>query len=203
MKNLTAARQDYLRRMELAANRMQTLINDLLTYSRTSITRRAFEKADLNEILNEVKDDFKEMNAEKQVVIQSENLCKVYIIPFQISQLLHNLVVNSLKYAMPGRPLRILVQSKIVLGAESGIDSLSAEKTYCHITISDNGIRFDPQFKDRIFEVFQRLHGKDEYSGTGIGLAIVKKIVDNHNGFIVPNGQLKKGATFIIYIPGA
>jgi len=75
------------------------------------------------------------------------------------------------------------------------------ENSYCHISVSDNGIGFDPQYKERIFEVFQRLHGKEEYKGTGIGLSIVQKIVENHNGIITATGDLDKGAVFDIYIP--
>jgi light-regulated signal transduction histidine kinase (bacteriophytochrome) len=81
------------------------------------------------------------------------------------------------------------------------VPGISPEKEYCHIIVKDNGIGFEPQYSERIFEVFQRLHGKEEYDGTGIGLAIVKKIVDNHNGVITATSELHKGATFDIYIP--
>lgn len=81
------------------------------------------------------------------------------------------------------------------------MDLLSPEKKYCHLSVSDNGIGFDPQYKDRIFEVFQRLHGREEYKGTGIGLAIVKKIVENHRGIIIAQGEENNGATFDIYFP--
>jgi signal transduction histidine kinase len=123
------------------------------------------------------------------------------IIPFQFRQLMHNLMTNSLKFANPAHPLRISIKCSINKGSELKEDKLIAEKRYCHISFADNGIGFDPQYKDKIFEVFQKLHSKEEYTGTGIGLAIVKKIVENHNGIITATGVLQKGATFDIYIP--
>jgi signal transduction histidine kinase len=95
----------------------------------------------------------------------------------------------------------VKIESEMVKGNTVDKVSLSPQKNYCHISIADNGIGFDPQYRERIFEVFQRLHGKEEYSGTGIGLAIVKKIVENHHGVITATGELNKGATFDIYIP--
>jgi signal transduction histidine kinase len=89
----------------------------------------------------------------------------------------------------------------MVKGSKLKEKNLIPENTYCHIMVADNGIGFDPQYKDRIFEVFQRLHGKQEYAGTGIGLAIVKKVVENHNGIITVTSKLNKGTTFHIYLP--
>src|ERR1044072_5358715 len=118
-----------------------------------------------------------------------------------------NLLSNSIKFAQPDVPLKITVTSKMEKGNELieryqlPFHRVNAGKLYCHITVRDNGIGFDPQFKERIFEVFQRLHGNDRYSGTGIGLSIVKKIVENHNGGITATGEPNKGASFDIYIP--
>jgi PAS domain S-box-containing protein len=193
--------KDYFKRIQESAGRMQTLIQDLLAYSRTSTTDRAFEKADLGKIAEEVKLDIKETNPEKDAVIEINSLCEAHVIPFQFRQLLYNLVNNAIKFAKPGIPPHITISSETVKGAEVKTENLDPKISYCHISVADNGIGFDPQYSKRIFEVFQRLHGKEEYSGTGIGLAIVKKIVDNHNGAISATGKIGGGARFDIYLP--
>jgi PAS domain S-box-containing protein len=200
-ESLTEKGKDYFRRMQEAADRMQTLIQDLLSYSRTNITDRTFENTDLVDIINEVKREIKESIAEKKAIIETGAMCRMNIIPFQFRQLLFNLVGNALKFSKPEIPPHITIQCEIAQGSTTGIESLSPEKKYCHISVADNGIGFDPQYKERIFEVFQRLHGKAEYSGTGIGLAIVKKIVENHNGVITATSEPNHGARFDIYIP--
>jgi len=188
-------------RMQVAANRMQTLIDDLLAYSRTNTTERVFEKTDLNKIIEEVKEDLKEDLQQAHASIETSNMCEVKIIPFQFRQLLYNLISNSIKFSKEKAHPHIKIESEIDSGKKFNIDKLSKEVTYCHISISDNGIGFEPQYSEKIFEVFQRLHGKHEYSGTGIGLAIVKKIVENPNGVVTASGELNKGATLDIYIP--
>ncbi len=114
---------------------------------------------------------------------------------------MHNLIGNALKFSNPGIPPHIKIKSEIAQGAKFNFEKLSPQKKYCHISITDNGIGFEQQYSEKIFELFQRLHGKSEYSGTGIGLSIVKKIVDNHHGIITANSELNKGATFDIYLP--
>jgi len=201
-KNLSGEGKDYLRRMQSSVARMQQLIKDLLIYSRTNATERKFEKHDLSLIVEEVKNDLRETIAEKHAIIEvSEICCTVNIIHFQFRQLIYNLVSNALKFSDPAIPPHIIIKSRIVKGNKSINEALIPGKEYCHITVKDNGIGFDSQYKERIFEVFQRLHGYDEYTGTGIGLAIVKKIIENHNGIIIATSELKKGATFDIYIP--
>ncbi|MEO6040225.1 MAG: PAS domain-containing protein, partial [Saprospiraceae bacterium] len=199
--NLSEVGKDYFRRMSDAANRMQTLIQDLLDYSRTNTAERVFKKTPLQDLVAEAKRDFREAIAEKHAVIEVGKMCAANIIPFQFRQLLHNLIGNALKFSIPGHPPCIKIDSEIVAGSQLAMASLSPDLSYCHLSISDNGIGFDPQYKDRIFEVFQRLHGKSEYKGTGIGLAIVKKIVENHNGVITATSELGHGATFDIYLP--
>lgn len=200
-ENLSDNGKDKFQRMQNAAQRMQTLINDLLSYSRTNIQERVFEKADLSKIVEEVIEDLKEEIEQKNATIENCENCEVNIIPFQFRQLLYNLVSNSLKFSNPKTPIVIKIQSKIIKGALLNNKRLEEDTNYCHIQISDNGIGFEQQYSSKIFEVFQRLHGKLEYTGTGIGLAIVKKIVDNHNGIITATGEKNKGATFNIYIP--
>ena len=124
-------------------------------------------------------------------------MCGANIIPFQFRQLMHNLISNALKFTKPDIPSKISVKSEITIVANSPFAGRGA----CHISVSDNGIGFDKQYSERIFGVFQKLHSKDKYEGTGIGLAIVKKIVDNHKGLITVDSKLGKGTTFHIYLP--
>lgn len=201
-QNLSESGKDKFQRMKNAAQRMQTLINDLLAYSRTNTSERKLTKTDLNVIIKEVIEDLEEELKQKNAVVDIEHIeCEVEIIPFQIQQLMYNLVSNSLKFARENVPPVISVKCEINKGKKMNIDQLEPEREYCHITISDNGIGFDQKYSNKIFEVFQRLHGKETYQGTGIGLAIVKKIMDNHNGIITATGEVNKGATFNIYIP--
>ncbi len=187
--------------MQLAAGRMQQLIDDLLAFSRISTTELKFEKVELSTIIEEVKAELRETIQEKNATIEASELGSANIIAFQFRQLMYNLLSNALKFSNPDIPSHIIVKSRNVKGSQLDNEKLSPEKRYCHITVKDNGIGFESRFNERIFEVFQKLHGKEVYGGTGIGLAIVKKIVENHNGTIVATSELNKGATFDIYIP--
>lgn len=200
-QNLSERGKDNFRRMENAANRMQTLIDDLLIYSRTNTQERKFEKTDLNTIIEEVKEDLKEEFQHKHATLAVDEMCEANIIPFQFRQLLFNLLSNSLKFSNPEEAPHIEIESEIAEGVKFNNPKLAKEVKYCHLRVSDNGIGFEQQYSEKIFEVFQRLHGKNEYNGTGIGLSIVKRIVENHNGVITAKGELNKGATFDIYIP--
>ncbi len=194
-------------RIQDAASRMQTLIEDLLAYSRTNITERQFENTNLNEIVEESKKELAVTIEEKKAVIETSNLVNIFTNPSQFLQLMNNLIGNSLKFSKPDVPPHIIIKSMIAPGSlfqnedAELMGRLSPQKEYCRISISDNGIGFDPRYKEQIFEVFQRLYGKDEYPGTGIGLAIVKKIVENHSGIVKATSEFGKGATFDIYIP--
>jgi PAS domain S-box-containing protein len=199
--NLSDSGREYFNRMQKAAGRMQTLIEDLLAYSRTNTAERKFETIALEKILDEIRDDFKDTIHEKKAVIEVKEVCEATIIPFQFRQMMNNLVSNALKFSQADVPPRIEIRSRIAAGQALSQETLSPDKNYCHITIADNGIGFEPQFSERIFVLFQKLHGKDEYEGTGIGLAIVKKIVENHEGFIVATGEPGAGARFDIYLP--
>ena len=199
--NLSESAKDYFKRMNDAAERMRRLIQDLLAFSRVSTTERKFVLTNLNKIVEEVKEEFKEVLAEKRATIEINEMCQIKIIPFQFRQLMHNLVSNSLKFSRQDVPSRIIIKSITARGNKLNNENLLPQKKYCHIIVSDNGIGFEKQFKEKIFQVFQKLHGKEQYSGTGIGLAIVKKIIDNHNGIITADSKLGKGATFNIYLP--
>jgi two-component system, chemotaxis family, CheB/CheR fusion protein len=135
----------------------------------------------------------------------------VDIVPFQFKQLMHNLIGNALKFSKSDTSPHILIDSEKIILSEIMQNTevlnnlppalVATGKNYCNIRVKDNGIGFEPHFRERIFEVFQRLHGKNEYVCTGIGLAIVKKIMDNHAGFITATSEVNEGATFDIYIP--
>jgi len=200
-QNLSDSGKNYFYLMQNAAERMQTLIQDLLTFSRLSMADRKFETADLNIIIEEVKKEFKEAIAEKNAVIEVKEICEVKIIPFQFRQLMHNLISNALKFSNPAIPPHIKISSVNITSSKINVVNLPPNKEYCHISISDNGIGFEKEFAEKIFEVFQKLHAKDEYAGTGIGLAIVKKIIENHNGIISATSKINLGTTFDIYIP--
>jgi signal transduction histidine kinase len=193
--------KDYFERMKNAAERMQALINDLLAYSRTNLAEGNIEETGLQLILDEVIIDVSDDLREKNGRIEATEMCHAKIIPFQFRQLLYNLVINSIKFSNPDKALVIKIKSHIDKGSIFNDDRLNPESDYCHIHIEDNGIGFEPKYNERIFELFQRLNDKSKFKGTGIGLAIVKRIVENHKGFISAKGEVNKGAAFDIYIP--
>ena len=188
-------------RILYATNRMRELINSLLTFSRATLVDRKFENIDLNSIIDDVKEALHENLLEKKAVIITDFHDKAKVIPFQFVQLMENLIHNAIKFSQPELPLQVTIKSRLVNGDDIQIEKLSKEVNYCHISFGDNGIGFEPQHNEKIFGVFQKLHGRDLYEGTGIGLAIVKKIVDNHNGHVDAIGEPMKGVTFNIYIP--
>jgi light-regulated signal transduction histidine kinase (bacteriophytochrome) len=199
--NLSDSGKVKFERILYSTNRMRELITSLLTFSRTNIVDRKFENVDLNAIVNDVQEALSENIQEKKAAIVTDLHGSVKIIPFQFIQLIENLVHNSLKFSRNEVPLQIEIKSRVASGTELEHEKLVPEQDYCHISFHDNGIGFDPQHNEKIFGVFQKLHNSNTYSGTGIGLAIVKKIVDNHNGIISASGKPMKGAEFNIYIP--
>jgi len=193
--------KSYLKRTQDAANRMQGLIRDLLAYSRLNVEIFPIENTNLKLMVAEVESELEEeiLNSKAEIIVKGEPDVKIIISQFR--QLLTNLISNSLKFSNPDIPPQIVIENVSVNGNELPFEDSNQSQRYSRITISDNGIGFDPQYKTRIFEVFQRLHVAKEYPGTGIGLAIVKKIVENHNGFIAANSQPNGGAVFTIYLP--
>jgi two-component system CheB/CheR fusion protein len=200
-QHLSDKGKNYFHIMQQETERMRQLIHDLLLFSRLNVDERKFEVTALNIIIDEVKTEFKETILQKGAIIEVAEICDVKIIPFQFRQLMHNLIGNALKYSNPKIPPHLKIASRNIKYENLNIEELPPQVQYCHITISDNGIGFEQKYSTKIFEVFQKLHSKEEYAGTGIGLAVVKKIVDNHNGIITASSDLDKGATFNIYIP--
>lgn len=199
--NLSEKGKDRFKRMQNAAERMQLLIEDLLIYSRTNNSEKKFETVSLITLIEEVKEDLQEEIQIKKGVIETKVNCVLKIIPFQFRQLLQNLLSNSLKFTRDNKPPNIKITCKKARGADLKYEKLVPDEDYFHIQVSDNGIGFESQYREKIFEVFQRLHTTETYPGTGIGLAIVKKIVENHYGEIKATGSPNDGATFDIYIP--
>lgn len=205
-ESLSTDGKGYLQRTYETAKRMRTLIDDLLTYSRTKNFEHKFEETDLTVLRDEVINAFKEEILARKATIEGSELCKVSIIRFQFYQIFHNLISNSLKFSKAEEPPHIVIKSNIVPGSKLKKSALPADRIsskidYCHLIYTDNGIGFEAKYNERIFEMFQRLHSQEAYKGTGIGLAICKRIVENHNGIITASGKLNKGVRFDIYIP--
>lgn len=187
-------REKYLTKIFLSSERMSQLIQDVLTYSRITAEDQ-FIETNLNSILTNVLNDFELLISEKNAVIEHNDLPVIKAIPLQMHQLFSNLVSNSLKYSSE-KPL-IRISSRIIQS-----ENASGEPRECvELTFSDNGIGFDDQYNEQIFKLFQRLHGKTEYSGTGIGLSICKKITEQHNGTISASSIPGIGATFTVKLP--
>lgn len=191
----------YFERIKSAASRMRILIDDLLQYSRTSRSKNDFEKVNLNEVIENTLIELSEPIKEKKASIEIKKLPKIKGVVFQLNQLFTNLISNSLKYSKEDLSPTIEINSKKVSSkTDSKIPENDTRKFY-RITFTDNGIGFEQEHSEKIFNLFQRLHGKTDYPGTGVGLAICKKIVDNHKGYIFAESTPGKGATFLLYLP--
>lgn len=191
--------RDYLERMRNAASRMSILIEDLLSFSRITTKANPLAKVDLKLICSEVLEDLEVRISETKAVVTVDDLPTVEADRLQMRQLLQNLIGNALKFAKPDTPPKIRVYSEAVMDKSTA--KKNATIKYYRIMVEDKGIGFDEKYLDRIFSVFQRLHGKEAYQGTGIGLAICRKIVERHGGTITAKSQIEKGSTFIITLP--
>ncbi len=199
-ENFSEKTRDYFSRITTASERMRNLIISLRDFSRINKAELIFESCNLNTVVEESKNDLHVSIVEKQAIIEYENLPTVNGLHSQLAQLFTNLIDNAIKYSQAGIKPHIKITASIIKGIK--IEHPSAtQNEYNVIKIVDNGIGFENEYATKIFEIFQRLHNKNEYSGTGIGLAIVKKIVTNHNGFIMAEGKRDIGSTFTIYIP--
>lgn len=198
---LSESGQQYMDRTLLAAGRMRALIEDLLQFSRSTRSEEIFEKVNLNRVLQQVQEEQAHSIEEKNARIVSEKLPTVRAVPFQMHQLFANLIGNSLKYSKKDLAPEITITVSRVSSEEVPQLKRSGKRQYYKIVFQDNGIGFENQYADKIFTLFSRLHGRSDYEGTGIGLAICKKIMDNHNGCIYARGEEGKGATFTVLIP--
>lgn len=193
----------YIERMQTAAGRMSTLIKDLLDFSRLATQRVPTRWVSLQEVVGEVLSTLELPLQETGAQVSLEPLPTVMGDASQLNQLVQNLLANALKFRRPGVSPRIAVKARRVSADHlpQGLTLNRNASGYHRIDIVDNGIGFEEKYVDRIFQVFQRLHGKNQYAGTGIGLAICEKVVTNHGGAITATSQPGQGATFTIYLP--
>jgi len=191
----------YLSRMLAATDNMRILIDNLLEFTRTSRTSEPFIRTDLNTIINDAKADLELKIEETKAVINATVLPLIDAIPSQMRQLFTNLFSNAIKFRKKDVPPEIRVDCHLLTQTEKEDYHLKAGDPAFEITVADNGIGFEQEFSQKIFQIFQRLHGKAEYPGSGIGLAICKKIADNHKGLIFASSTPEEGSVFHIILP--
>lgn len=187
---------DYVDRIQNSAQRMQVLINDLLSYSRVTTKAQPFLALNLNDVVAQVVSDLVVRLEQSGGKVEWQNLPTIDADAMQMHQLFQNLIGNALKFAKPNTVPLVKVSAQILDQSPLGRPGPA-----CQISIQDNGIGFEEKYLDRIFTIFQRLHGRHEYEGTGIGLAICRKIVDRHGGLITARSTPNEGATFLITLP--
>lgn len=190
---LTDEPMEYVNRIQNSAQRMQTLINDLLSYSRVTTKARPFSLVDLNETMVQVMCDLEIRLEQTRGKVKWEPFPKIEADATQMHQLFQNLIGNALKFSRPSIDPNVSISAKVI--------NNSASKPICQITFKDNGIGFDEKYLDRIFTIFQRLHGRHEYEGSGVGLSICRKIVERHGGSITATSTPGEGASFIVSMP--
>lgn len=200
-ENLSDDGKEYLERIVVSATKMRVLIDDLLQYSRTNKTHASFDDVNLNETAATSVQELSQLIEETNAKVEFSQLPTIKGIPFQLRQMFINLITNSIKYKKPGQPPVITITyDKIKASEDDQIDD-NSNRIYHKISFVDNGIGFNPDDSKKIFNLFNRLHAKENFPGTGVGLAICKKIVKNHYGFICANGQPDEGAQIVIYLP--
>lgn len=200
-QDLSGQSRDYLERIQAAAVRMRTLISDLLALSRVTTRPQLFVPVDLSEVARTVVSDIEVRIQQLRGQVYIDQLPTIEADPVQMSQLLQNLISNALKFYREGEPAVVKVWGTLLPTEENRTPGDSLDRQHCQIWVEDNGIGFDEKYLDRIFEPFQRLHGRGEYEGTGMGLAICRKIVERHRGEITARSTPGQGTTFIVTLP--
>lgn len=190
----------FISRIQHAGERMQALIKDILLFSKTSIEKPTFVDTDLNDVLHDVLNEMDHTVKEKNAKIESDTLPKLSVNPVLIRPLFHNLISNAIKYAKKNVQPVVRIYSEFSAG-QNGSDKNDTKGKYCRIYVEDNGIGFDQKYSEQIFGMFKRLHLHSEFEGTGIGLALCKKIVEEHHGFITARSKINEGSVFIISLP--
>ena len=191
--------RDYLGRMQNAARRMQTLINDLLMFSRVTTKAGSCVSVDLARVAHEVVSDLEVRLEQTGGRVEIGDLPTIDADPTQMRQLFQNLIGNALKFRRQEEAPIVKVGAQLLPGAAQRDHTLATQR--CHITVADNGIGFDTKYLDRIFTVFERLHHSGAYEGTGVGLAVCRKIVERHGGSITACSTPGQGATFLVSLP--
>lgn len=192
--------KSYFQKIYQAAQRMGELIQSVLSYSRLAQNGEATQQVDLNRIIDDIRVDFELAIEEKHAVLITENLPVIAANPLQMNQLFSNLISNSLKFSTVQPEIRITGSRQMGQDIPLALPE-QADRAYHHICVKDNGIGFEPEFREKIFSLFQRLHRRQEYAGTGIGLSIVKKIIEQHEGFVSAESHPGEGAAFHIWLP--
>ena len=198
-KNVPEEDAKVVNRIQLAAERMQVLIVDILSFSKVSNDKSAFIESDLNAVIKEVLTDMEEEINTNNATISIQPLPPLHVRPTLMRPLFHNLISNALKYRKKDEVVNIDIRSEVSFGISDRDKNLVNK--YCRIFIKDNGIGFDQKYADEIFGMFRRLHHNGEYSGTGVGLALCKKIAELHHGFISARSKINEGSTFIVSFP--
>ncbi len=192
--------KNYLEKIVDSAGRMKTLIVDVLNYSKLSANDNVFEPVDLTELVKELLEDFELLIQEKEAVVKVSQLPIIEANRGQIRQVFQNIISNALKFVKSGQPPHIHLTAKRLL-QKSFTSTEDANGPYCLLSIKDEGIGFNEKYLANIFALFERLHSKDSYEGTGIGLAITKKIIEKHNGLVSAKSSEGKGAEFLLLLP--
>lgn len=202
-KQLDGQGEDYIKRMQSASMRMQTLIEDLLAFSRVSRSSDIFQPLNMNQLMTEIQDDLDIQIKRERAVVKLGKVPPLTGEKMQVKRLFQNLINNAIKFHKPNEIPIVEVFGKAVkwqeIKREYGV--VLPDGAYVMIVVKDNGIGFDEKFNDKIFNIFQRLHGRTEYEGTGIGLAICRKIVNNHKGYITARSRENIGSEFIVILP--
>lgn len=193
--------QDYIERMQNAVGRMQRLIDDLLTFSRIATRVQPFVPTNLAVVVQEVLSDLEVRQQQTGGRVEVEPLPIIDADPVQMRQLFQNLISNALKFHRPQEQPIVKIYSQLVNNYQQQSAENSGNGAVCQILVEDNGIGFDQKYQEQIFQAFQRLHGRSEYEGTGMGLAICRKIAERHGGSITVKSTLGRGTTFIISLP--
>ncbi|MEP7266388.1 MAG: chemotaxis protein CheB [Saprospiraceae bacterium] len=194
--------KSYLTKIEGSSKRMTSLINDLLNYSRLLQHEKSFSPTDLNETIKNIVNDFELLIHEKKAKIKFDKLPTIETIPLQMNQLFYNLISNSLKFSKEDTRPVINITSRTLTGKQiQKYPSFNPSMSYVELIFKDNGIGFEQRYAGKIFTIFQRLHDKETFTGTGIGLALTKKIIENHHGEIFAEAKENKGAEFHVILP--
>jgi signal transduction histidine kinase len=205
-QRMTQGELELFERIERSTHRMQLLVDDLLEFSHVSELPRTLEVVDLNEKVKKVLSDLELPIEEKQAqIVVKDELPLIAGNRRQLQQLFHNLISNALKYSKPNVAPQVEISYTLVKASDIPIEGVSnlGDKAFHLLEVTDNGIGFEQQYAKKIFEMFQRLHGKMEYSGTGVGLSIARKVVENHNGYVWAESELGEGSSFKILLPVA
>jgi light-regulated signal transduction histidine kinase (bacteriophytochrome) len=192
--------KEYAKRLNRCAEKMQSIIQDLTAFARLDLEQESLQQVCLDELVAQVTDKLMPVIREKKARILYRRLGTASVLPSQFCDLLYNILHNAIKFSHPDRPLRLIIRSRITRN-RNGTAAPGPAKRYRHLSFEDNGIGFEQKYSEKIFDIFQRLHGHDEFQGNGIGLSICRKVVMNHHGHISARSEPDRGTIFDVYIP--